>query len=84
MTKLKYKVGDIIEVEEENVAYLQRHQKGKTWDITVSKKGTPFNLIGGINPNLIEERVITDITKYNKINEKDYIKLYGYVVNPEN
>ena len=74
MANLEYKVGDIVELEKGNLAYLQHHFKDNKWGVTISKAGTPWDLIGEINSHLLGDSVIDDITKYKKVDKESYIQ----------
>jgi hypothetical protein len=78
MSKLEYNVGETVETESGNLAYLQ-HKSKKTdgFGVTFSRNETPLNLIGWINPYCLGDGFIKTENISNKLDERAHVEKYG-------
>jgi hypothetical protein len=75
---IEYNVGETVETESGNLAYLQ-HKNKKTEDfgVTFSEKDTPLNLIGWVNSYWVKDGFINSENISNKLDKRAHLEKYG-------
>ncbi len=83
MENLEYKLGDVIKIDDKEVAYIQHLFKEQNKvGVSFYSINTPWDALGWINSYILGDGVIKNVTEFKIISKEEYPNKEKYERNP--